>query len=345
VLIVSSTKRGLALPVASGVIASNSFNAIWNWSFDPSTKSPPSGWASSWDGFGEFVHVDRINLANLFHAVTCKNLLYAMGSSPLTNLVTAQTTFHFLHGTPLVLAMTNGVVKRAHVVTRDVVIDFTVTTNAGPLLLYHFTGTTGAIATNSGFTGSSANGIYTNGVVLGGAGPRPPIYTNYSAGNTAITLDGSDDYVRGTNGLLNNVSGFTLAGWIKPSTETLKDLDLFGQLGLAQFGFTTPSGKLELWCDAGSKKLHYFYPYGSGEWHHIAGVADGATMKIFVDAVLVASRIYATTAYGSNASAFNVGGNVFGTGRYFPGMIDEVVVYDRALSDAQVAQLYANQTP
>jgi hypothetical protein len=345
VLIVSSTKRGLALPVSSGVIASNSFNAIWNWVYAPATKDPPTGW-SSWTGMGEFLHVERISLATLFHAITFKNLKYGTaGGSSVTNLITTQTTAYLLYGTSLWLATTNGTIRRSHVVTRDASFDFTGATNAGPILHYAFTETSGTVATNTGSSGSSANGLYTNGVTLGTAGPRPPSYTNYSAGNTAITLDGSNDYVRGTNGLLNNVTGLTLAGWVKPATTPLKSLDMFGQEDIAQMGFGPSDGKLEFWLADETKKLHYMYPYGIGEWHHIAGVANGTDMHIYVDAVLVASRTYGATNYGSNNNRFNVGGNVFGTGQYFPGVIDEVLVYDRALPASEILQIYLTPLP
>jgi hypothetical protein len=345
VLLVSSTKRGWALPVASGVVDSNRFNATWDWQFDPATRAPPTGW-STWVGLGDFIHVERINLASLFHQITFKNLKYGLrGAESVTNLIVGPTTFHFLYGTSLLLAETNDTIRRAHVVTRDASFEYGNVTNSGPILYYTFTETSGVIATNSGSSGASADGLHTNGVTLGVAGPRPPVYTNYSAANTALGLDGVDDYVRGTNGLLNNVRAFTIAGWIFPTGSSLKLSDLFGQENVAQIGFTTADGKLDLWCDAGAKKLHYMYPYGPGEWHHLAGVGDGINMYLYVDAVLAASRVYATTTYGSSAMDFNVGGNVFGPGQYFPGLIDEVVVYDRALSVSEIASLFAGHPP
>jgi hypothetical protein len=345
VLLVSSTKRGLALPVSSGVVNSNSFNAIWNWQFDPVTKAPPAGW-STWTGFGEYLHVERINLANLFHQITFRSLKYGVaGPASVTNLVTDSLTSHLLYGTSLLLADTNATIKRAHVVTRDASFEFGPVTNPPPLLYYTYSELSGTVATNLGSTGPSADGRHTNGVTLGVAGPRPPTYTNYSASNTGIALDGVDDYVQGTNGLLNNLKGFTIAGWIKPTNSSLKLVDLFGQENIAQLGFTTADGKLDLWCDGGAKKLHYMYPYGAHEWHHLAGVGDGAQMFIYVDAVLAASRVAVITNFGSSATAFNVGGNVFGPGQYFPGVIDEVIVYGRALSAAEILQVYRNQPP
>lgn len=343
-MLVSNTRRGLAMPVISGAPSSNSFYALWNWVLDPVTKSPPSGWSSAWSNKGDFLHVRRFNLANQFHRVTCKNLLYGVGDANTpTNLVTSQTTFAFLRGTRIALAQTNGTLKRIHVVTRDISFDFSSSNSISAIGWWKFSEPSGAIATNSGTFGTSANGLYTNGVTLGVAGPRPPAYSGYASNNTAISLDGVNDYVKGTNNLLNNVSGFTVAAWINPSGSTMKDIDLFGQKDIVRFGFTTPDGKLELWCDNSTKKLHYFYPYGAGEWHHIAGVGDGANMYIYVDGTLVADRTYATTTYGNNNNPFNIGGNITSGTEYFQGLIDEVVVYDRALSAAEIALLYQGQ--
>lgn len=125
VMIVSNTKRNLSLPVSSGIPASsNIFNNIWDWVFDPVTKAPPSGWPASWDQSGQFLHVQRINLANLFHRIACSNLRYGFSTNTMTNAVSTETAFQFLRGTPLALADTGGALKRLHVVNRDIGFDF-----------------------------------------------------------------------------------------------------------------------------------------------------------------------------------------------------------------------------
>lgn len=80
ILIISSTKRGLALPgtVTSGIAANTAanrtrFNNIWNWSLNPFTKAPPTGWPATWNGGGEHLHVQRIDLSPLFYHVTVSN--------------------------------------------------------------------------------------------------------------------------------------------------------------------------------------------------------------------------------------------------------------------------------
>lgn len=76
-IILSSHKNTLTPPVSSGAASSQAvFDAIWNWSFDPATKSPPSGWPAGWTGNGEYLHVQRVSLAPLFQRVTFSNTDY-----------------------------------------------------------------------------------------------------------------------------------------------------------------------------------------------------------------------------------------------------------------------------
>jgi len=345
VMLVANTKRSLTLPVTSGTPGSNAFYSLWNWVYDPTTKAPPSAFPGSWSGAGEFLHVQRLNLASLFFRVTMNRLIYGVGETNTAgNLVNSQTTYYFLRGSRLVLADTNGTLKRIHVVNRDISFDFGGTSLGGPLGRWRFVETSGAIATNSGSLGSSAQGLFTNGVTLNVAGPQAPTFSGYSSNNTAAQFDGANQYIAATNNLMNNFIGFTIAGWINPSSADSNNQDLFGQPDIAGFGFTT-AGKVELYCDSDTKKLHYFYPYSAGAWHHLTGVGDGSDMYIYVDGVQVASRTYATSSYGSNNNPFYIGAKVLSSGNYFNGLIDEVLVYDRALSAAEIAQLYAGNIP
>lgn len=78
ILIISTHKSSLALPVTSGAAASSAaFEAIWDWNYDPATEAPPSGWPAAWNGQGEYLHVKRINCAPLFRAATFNNMEYA----------------------------------------------------------------------------------------------------------------------------------------------------------------------------------------------------------------------------------------------------------------------------
>src|SRR5262245_15583718 len=64
----------------------------------------------------------------------------------------------------------------------------------GPIAYWRFNDTP-PTATNSGSLGTAANGFYTNGATAGDAAPRPPAFLGFEANNTALQLDGVDDFV------------------------------------------------------------------------------------------------------------------------------------------------------
>jgi type II secretory pathway pseudopilin PulG len=117
ILIISSHKSNLTLPVSSGRASSTAvFDAIWNWSFNATTKDPPSGWAGNWTGNGEYLHVQRVNLSSLFQLATFSNAhhptnypYYQVGSASATSMSSTNVlSAYYLEGSMLRLYFTNG---------------------------------------------------------------------------------------------------------------------------------------------------------------------------------------------------------------------------------------------
>src|SRR6185503_12158599 len=71
-----------------------------------------------------------------------------------------------------------------------------------PIAYYRFSDPS-SNALNSGTLGESASGTYLNGATSGVQAPRPPQFSGFESNNTALQLDGVDDFMRGTTGLLN----------------------------------------------------------------------------------------------------------------------------------------------
>ena len=69
-------------------------------------------------------------------------------------------------------------------------------------------------------------------------------------------------------------------------------------------------------------------------WTHIAGTWDGATLKMWVNGVLVGTKAVTGT-LANSTGVLRIGGNSIWN-EWFAGRIDEVRVYNRALSDAQL---------
>ena len=69
------------------------------------------------------------------------------------------------------------------------------------------------------------------------------------------------------------------------------------------------------------------------EWSHLAATYDGATLRLFVNGVSVATQAYTGT-LATSTNPLRIGGNVFG--EYFAGVIDEVRIYYRKLTGAEI---------
>ncbi|MCH5373635.1 MAG: FG-GAP-like repeat-containing protein, partial [Planctomycetes bacterium] len=83
----------------------------------------------------------------------------------------------------------------------------------------------------------------------------------------------------------------------------------------------------------------------NGVWTHVVATYDGATMRLYQDGVAVASAPKAGWLTPGPEVEVWIGDNPPSQGsRPWDGAIDDVRIYDRALSDAEVEQLYAEPT-
>ena len=76
-------------------------------------------------------------------------------------------------------------------------------------------------------------------------------------------------------------------------------------------------------------------------WHHAVAVTDTTNTEVilYLDGVEVDRDSY-TGALINRDGPLYVGGNLDGNGVYFPGDLDDLRIYDRALSAEEVQRLY-----
>jgi hypothetical protein len=161
----------------------------------------------------------------------------------------------------------------------------------------------------------------------------------------AIDLDGDGDYVDcGTSEELNSLSEkMTVATWVNIRSITTAWMAIAGKGETAwrlsvnndttgiHFGFT---GGTRGWQAANSVT-----ELPLGEWHHVAGVYDnevGGTIYIDGVAETVNPDLDGTA---TNEMPFLLGENPESTGRFLDGMLDEVMIYNRALSADEISNL------
>jgi hypothetical protein len=77
-----------------------------------------------------------------------------------------------------------------------------------------------------------------------------------------------------------------------------------------------------------------------GVWSHVVAVRGLTQTDLYVNGVRVTTSPQGTSDAVPNTQHFNIGGGTSGAYSYFPGSIDDVLVYNRALSALEVMQLY-----
>jgi hypothetical protein len=70
-------------------------------------------------------------------------------------------------------------------------------------------------------------------------------------------------------------------------------------------------------------------------WTHIAATYDGTTLRLFVNGVQTSTKAV-TGSIKTSTGALRFGGNTSWSDEWFSGLIDEVRLYNRALTAAEI---------
>ncbi len=220
------------------------------------------------------------------------------------------------------------------------------------------TGLEGLWRFDTGATDASGNG--NDGTLTNGVAIDTNAGTN-KIGGGKLSLDGVNDFVdlSASRANFTGLTQGTIAGWIK-TTSTSGVV-----LGMSDVADAT-SG-VALWVYSNGKLAYTVYEnnvalldvqstssVNNGAWHHVAVTVDGSSNKLYIDGVQ-ASVTYST----GNASTHKFFSDVTGVdsmsigrdqnnggGRFhFNGLLDDVRVYSRALTAADIVQLMNVNTP
>lgn len=194
------------------------------------------------------------------------------------------------------------------------------------------------VAVNAGSLGSSADGAYYAGSKNVAGGPSPSSgFFGFGATNSSLGLADANGHV-GTPFSLNSLTSYTVMGWVKRGALKTTRGGYFGQNDKLEFGDAGGGIQIEAWSGGGQVVTPY--TAADDQWTFITYVADGSNNRLYIDGLQTASTVGGVG--GGSAFLFNVGGGgIFNaTGDYFRGEIDEVAVFDKAVTPGRVKQLY-----
>jgi len=136
--------------------------------------------------------------------------------------------------------------------------------------------------------------------------------------------------------------GFAVAGWIKHTSPGALFAFVDGNGGAPVRVDVGNAGRVTMCVDNGLAVVRTLPGVVDGGWHHVALCGDRANLSIYVDGALSARVPYRASS-GISGTRLYVGygrpGGAFTGG--LRGIVDEILVMGRGLTDAEVAQLAA----
>lgn len=162
----------------------------------------------------------------------------------------------------------------------------------------------------------------------------------------ARQFDGIDDYIEVPDSSDLHVSGgITIASWVylqadhADGTATMirKQGSFLFELG--DEGTNRPSFFL-WWSDGSAGPLLSGPPVAKFEWHHLAATYNGTSMRLYVDGIEVGSVLISKT-IATSLEPLRIG---HWATEWFAGIIDEVRIFSRALTGAEIAGLASSNS-
>ena len=206
----------------------------------------------------------------------------------------------------------------------------------------------------SGTTATDSSGNGHDGTLLG-----DPTWVAGMIGSGALSFDGSDGLVDvGHDESLSITDELTITVWVKVS-----DLSTFYFLvckqpsgtagdnypGNYEFRIQSNTGILEFGHQEAEGEQYTFYtsetPITAEQWYHVAvSITKGELVEFYIDGISAGSFEQLTNFGVLNDEPVRIGGRKDGYS-FFNGILDDVRLYDRALSAVQIQKLYNGNPP
>jgi hypothetical protein len=195
-------------------------------------------------------------------------------------------------------------------------------------------GTTAADSSGNGNTGTLNGATWSAGII-----------------NFAVALDGVSNFVSAAHASALNAYPLTVSGWVRTSATT-------GTRGIVNKYVPGSSNGYRVFMSDGSLCAEYLRDgtsfvsdgtscplaasgYADGQWHLVTFTVDATGGRLYVDGVQRTSLGWTGTSGGPTTTQQITIGDDGGSGGFFAGTVDDLKIYTRALSAAEVSAVYA----
>jgi hypothetical protein len=205
-----------------------------------------------------------------------------------------------------------------------------------------------ALDEGTGTTAYDLSGKGNNGTLSCTSTGTLPIWAAGMFGS-AVQFNGSNNYINCGNAAIFNVTGqVTLAAWVYPATAATVSHEGYITKGDTTYTLKEANtlGNVEMNIYSGgwhTATMTGRTAANNNTWYHLAGTFDGSNIKLYLNGTVAATTAWAGP-IATNTDSVNIGRDSNGGGgrRYFNGRIDDARIYNRALTDVEVAALLVN---
>jgi RHS repeat-associated protein len=210
----------------------------------------------------------------------------------------------------------------------------------GPVAYWRLGEASGTTANDE--TTNNLDGTYNGGPTLGASG--------VTQDDTAVHLDGVNDYINVPNASALNPTNVSVEAWVKSTGTTWNDYAWVAAKRDQYILHPWPGGTLIRFYVNVAGGWYYtgFSPSSIQGWHHYVGTYNGTgALNLYIDGDLVSTANINGSIGSGSGNALHIGGDLVGATRYGAGDMDEVAIYNRALSASEVEEHFdsANSCP
>jgi hypothetical protein len=176
------------------------------------------------------------------------------------------------------------------------------------------------------------------------------IATNYASGNTHSGEFDGNDYAVGSVAPLNSIDAYSTSFWFK--YDAVNKIPLSGGSNASNRWYIhiINSTTIEYGSSPSGSYPGPTYPswsvssMSSSNWYHVALVHDNTSVTLYLKGVSQGTKTGASSANQTwRGTNINIGRYGASSSFYWDGFMDEVSVFDRALTSTEVGNIYSNK--